>query len=234
MKKQLFPKEFLAHSVEVHQFKYSKSSRRIYWIILLVIIFVIVALPFTKINVYTTVRGMIKPLQERQSLRITTAGQVMYSKLSNNLNVAKGDTLLFLASPVLDEKKRLLNQKMIEHHDFLHDLAALKQNQIAPQLNTPTYKKQWRAFQTKANELNLIKTKLEKDLKRSESLFEKGIIPSVEWETAQHQYTLALAAKEQFLRESLAQWESETHEFTDEQQRLSSNWEQLKQQQLPQ
>ena len=106
-----------------------------------------------------------------------------------------------------------------------------QQNQITPQLNTPTYKKQWRAFQTKANELNLIKTKLEKDLKRAESLFEKGIIPSVEWETAQHQYTLAIAAEEQFLRESVAQWETETHELTDEQQRLSSNSKQLKQQQ---
>ena len=122
-------------------------------------------------------------------------------------------------------------KKIKEHQDFLHDLAALSQDQKRPQLKTPTYQKQWNAFNTKTNELNLKKTKLENDLKRAFSLFEKGIIPKIEWESAQYNHAMALVAEKQFLRERLAQWESEAHKFEDEQQRLSSNWEQLQQQQ---
>ena len=231
MKKQLFPKEFLTHSVEVHQFKYSQRSRNIYWILLFLLLFVLLALPLVKVNVYTAVRGIIKPEKERQVLRVNSSGQVILSQLSPNASVQRGDTLLRIAQPVLEEKKRLLNEKIKEHQNFLNDLATLSQNQAAPQLNTPTYQKQWHAFKTIANELSLKKTKVNNDLKRAKSLFKKGIIPKVEWENVQHEHALVLAAEEQFLRERLAQWESEAHEFTDEQLRLSSNLKQLQQEQ---
>ena len=69
MKKQLFPKEFLSHSFEVHQFQHGKKSQRIYWVILLFLVAVLFSLPLIKVNVYTTVRGMIKPKEERFVLR---------------------------------------------------------------------------------------------------------------------------------------------------------------------
>jgi len=103
MKKELFPKEFLMHSVVVHQFKYSKRSRNIYWTLLFFLLFVLLALPLVKVNVYTTVRGIIKPEKERQVLRVNSSGQVLFSQLFPNASVQRGDTLLRLAQPVLEE-----------------------------------------------------------------------------------------------------------------------------------
>ena len=142
MKKQLFPKEFLEHSVEVHQFNYSKRSRRIYWTIVLSMLLLFFALPFIEVNVYTTVRGVVKPDQERLLLRVNTSGQVVTSQLFPNATITKGDTLLRLAQPVVDEKKRLLVAQIEEHHNFLNDLTQLLTKKKRPKLKTAPYQKQ--------------------------------------------------------------------------------------------
>ena len=129
MKKQLFPKEFLSHSFEVHQFQHDKKSQRIYWVILLFLVAVLFSLPLIKVNVYTTVRGMIKPKEERFVLRANAGGQVVYSQLMPNKTVKKGDTLLRLSHPILDEKKTLLSEQIAEHKALLNDLATLTQTE---------------------------------------------------------------------------------------------------------
>ena len=115
MKKQIFPKEILDNTYEVHQFKHSKRSKRIYVFILLLICGILSSLPFIKVDLYTSVRGIIKTQEERIPLRITQSGQVVYTQLSPHRTVAKGDTLLKLAHPILDEKKDLLLGKLKEH-----------------------------------------------------------------------------------------------------------------------
>lgn len=94
MKKQLFPKEIVENTVEVHQFIYSKRSQAIYIALLVLIVGALLSLPFIKVNIYTSVRGIIKPSQERITLRITQTGQVISTLLFPNTLVAKGDTLL--------------------------------------------------------------------------------------------------------------------------------------------
>lgn len=231
MRKQLFPKAFLAHSVEVHQFKYSKRSRRIYWTVALFLLAVLVALPLIKVNVYATARGMIKPDQERLMLRANTSGQVVMSQFSPNITVAKGDTLLRLTQPILQEKQRLLILQMDEHQEFLNDLEQLLNIKKEPELKTPTYQKQWSVYLAMKNELLLKRNKLKHDWDRAQSLFNSAIIPKVEWEQVQHAYQLAQAAVQQYVQQTLARWENDARKYADEKQQLSSSWEQLNQQQ---
>lgn len=233
MKKDLFPVEFLKHSVEVYQFRHSRVSYRLYWGIVLFLVLSFLALPFVKVNVYTTVRGIIKPQQERLHLRMTASGQVMESRLVPNALVNKGDTLLRLAYPVLAEKQRLLTLQKEEKQEHIHDLDQLCQKKIPPKLRTATYQKQWRRFIAGKNEINVKKKKLENDFLRANSLYEKDIISKVEWEEAQHAYSLAKVAEAQHQQQAVAQWEKERQQYTSEQQRLQSLWEQAKQEQQP-
>ncbi|QTD38433.1 hypothetical protein JL193_03810 [Polaribacter batillariae] len=46
MKQQIFPKEIIESTVEVHQFKHSNKSKIIYSIILLTLISALISLPF--------------------------------------------------------------------------------------------------------------------------------------------------------------------------------------------
>ena len=61
---------------------------------MLVVIFSI--LPFIKVDIYTSSRGLLKPKKERINLTLITSGKVLTSKIEINKYVNKGDTLLIL------------------------------------------------------------------------------------------------------------------------------------------
>ena len=77
-------------------------------------------------------RGIIKPEKERQVLRVNSSGQVLFSQLFPNASVQRGDTLLRLAQPVLEEKKQLLLAQMNECNEMLHDLQQLSEKKKRP------------------------------------------------------------------------------------------------------
>ncbi len=94
--KQVFPKEILENTAEVHRFKHSTKSKVIYLLLLVLLLGSFMTLPFLKVDVVATARGIIKPNKERLNISLITSGQVFFSRLVNNKKVAKGDTLLIL------------------------------------------------------------------------------------------------------------------------------------------
>ncbi len=82
--KTIFPKEILENTTQLHQFKHSKKSTFIYTTILIAIICAIASLPFIKIDIYATSRGIIKPEKERISVGSIYSGKVVEKSLLNN------------------------------------------------------------------------------------------------------------------------------------------------------
>ena len=87
--KQVFPREILDNTAEVHQFKHSTRSKGIYSILLFILFGVFIALPLVKIDVISRARGIIKPNMERVDISLINSGQVIYNGLFNNTEVAK-------------------------------------------------------------------------------------------------------------------------------------------------
>ena len=56
--KQIFPKEIIDNTVEVHRFKHSLKSKIIYGIVLLSIIGIGASLPFVFLDIYSSVQGV--------------------------------------------------------------------------------------------------------------------------------------------------------------------------------
>lgn len=79
--KQIFPKEIIDSTVDVHQFKHTTKSKIIYSIILLSILIILVLLPFIKVDIYTSARGIIKPDKERLSITSLNSGKVLKKTL---------------------------------------------------------------------------------------------------------------------------------------------------------
>lgn len=144
------------------------------------------SLPLVKVNVYTTVRGVIKPDAERFVLRSNVGGQVVHSQLIPNKTVIAGDILLRLSHPLLDEKKAFLIEHLEEHEDYLRDLSTLNQKSNAPHLGTALYQKQWNLFLAGEKEWLVKKQKATHVLERATVLFKKDIISKVKWEEAKH------------------------------------------------
>ena len=233
MKKQLFPKEIIENSVEVHQFINSKKNQAVYIALIILFIGALLSLPFIKVNVYTSVRGIIKPTQERIPLRITQTGQVISTLLSPNATVAKGDTLLQLAHPVLDEKVALLEKQLHEHEKFIHDLTGLTKAPLSKNLSllTTNYRKQWFLYRQGRTEVITKLQQAERNHKRNKQLFDKEVIPLVEYEQTTLAYELATNAVAQHQQNFLARWENELQEYTRQLTEQKSALMQLKQNQ---
>lgn len=77
--KNIFPKEFLDYSIEVHRFKNLKKSQTIYWVLLALIFILCLSLPFIKIDLFQNSRGLITsgkefiPQQSLVALSIDTS-----------------------------------------------------------------------------------------------------------------------------------------------------------------
>jgi len=173
MKNQLFPKEFLNHTVEVHHFRFRVRSRVIYLCLLFLLFSALLSLPFIYVGVYTSSRGIIKPITERISLRINQQGQVVFSQLQPHLRVKEGDTLLRLSHPLLDERSTLLNNQLHEHQKFIEDLKQLSSQRILPKLYTTRYQKEWLFFQEGKAELALKKRKQQQTIPATSNYFSK-------------------------------------------------------------
>lgn len=231
MKNQLYPKEFLNQTVEVHHFRFTVRSRVIYLSLLFLLFSALLSLPFIYVGVYTSSRGIIKPITERISLRINQQGQVVFSQLQPHLRVKKGDTLLRLAHPLLDERSALLSNQLKEHHNFIEDLKVMSLQKKSPKLLTARYQKEWLLFQEGKAELSLKKRKATADYTRDKQLFQQGVIARNEFEESQLTHELATTAFTQYKQRYATQWETALHENEHEQKQLLSREKELKQSQ---
>ena len=153
--KQIFPKEIIESTIEVHQFKHSSKSKIIYSTILLSIILILGLLPFIKVDIYTSARGIIKPDKERLSVTSLNSGKIIQTNLKNNSLVKKGDTLLVLDNTIIDEKLKLSEQQMTEMLLFVEDLSYLIDSKYIniSKIKTPKYKKDYLLYKQKMHEL---------------------------------------------------------------------------------
>ncbi len=227
MKKQLFPKELLENTVAVHQFKYSKRSQSIYFFLLLFLFGAFLSLPFIKVNIYTSARGVIKPQEERIPLRINQQGQVLYSMLYPHQLVQKGDTLLRLSHPIVDEKKAFFREQLAEHQTFIHDLQELTTQKDNPVLRSLRFKKQWLLFKEDRAELTTRLDQAFYDFNRDKNLFEKEVIAAIEFNKTQLAYNLAQNALRQFLQRMASQWTVELSNYRTAKNEFQSNLKQL-------
>lgn len=105
---QIFPKTIIENSREVHHARHNKKSQRIYLVIINMLLFGLVVLPFIRITVNRTAQGFIVSNREHIQLVCPYSGRVVSHNLGYNAYVKKGDTLLVLRSDALDDKKNRL------------------------------------------------------------------------------------------------------------------------------
>ena len=179
--KQIFPKEIIGNTLEVHQFKHSTKSKVIYSVILLSLCIIIVLLPFIKVDIYTSARGIIKPDIERISVSAMNSGKVTFTNIKNNKQVQKGDTLLILDNALINEKLNLSQLQIEDINLFIEDLSYLiNTKQIAiKHLKSPRYTKEYLLYKQNLQELYTKQQKLKTDFDRSKLLFDKGIIAKI-------------------------------------------------------
>ena len=125
MKKQIFPKEIIENTLEVHQFKHTNRSKIIYSVILLTLITALISLPFINVTIYNTSQGLIRPDKERILLESSNSGKVIFHQLKNNLQISKGDTLLLINNLAITQQIHTTTSLISETKKFVEDLKLL-------------------------------------------------------------------------------------------------------------
>jgi len=227
--KQIFPKEIIDSTVEVHQFRHGKKSQIIYSIILLALIVGISLLPFIKVDIYTSARGLIKPDKERLSVSSLNAGKISAVHLKNNRLVHKGDTLLVLDNAIINEKLKLSEQQIDNMHLFINDLSYLVENKNIKlyKIQSPKYIKDYLLYQQNMHELQTRFKKLKQDLERNKLLYKKEVIAKVEFENTKLDYDLAASNINQLQQQQRNTWQASLTEYKNSLLEFESTHNQL-------
>lgn len=209
--KNIFPKEILENTTQVHQFKHRKKSSIIYTVFLLSLIGAFIALPFVNVDIYTSSQGVLKPKKERVNLITINTGKVLKNNIKVNKHVKKGDTLLILDDYNLDNMLKLINSKITESKIFVKDINYLLRGKsiVVDHIKSQKYQREYINYQEKLHNLQTNFKKEKHDYLRQKKLFDKGIISAVDYENYKFEYDLTINAISQLKKQQFNTWQAD-------------------------
>ncbi len=230
--KQLFPKEIIENTVEVHQFKHRRKSQIIYVILLVSFISGLVLLPFIKIDIYTTSRGILRASKERIPITSLQSGKVIIANMLDNQMVKKGDTLLMTNTLVISNQIKRLFSQIEENQMFISDCEYLvgANEPKFEGIQSAQYQKEYLYYKQKIQELQTRFEKNKKNYLRNQKLYAKGVISKVEYEDSAFEHQLALSSLKQYQKQQKNNWQTKITDYNKFIDELKSSLSQSQQQ----
>lgn len=228
--KKIFPKEIIENTVQAHEFTHRTKSKVIYGVMLVGTMIAIVALPFIKVKIYTSARGIIKPDKERVAIQVMYSGKVAYLNMVNNQKISKGDTLLVIDSKTITDKINLVDYQIEKQESYLNDLNYLTQAKTIQfsKVSSPKYQQEILQYKEKLNELSTRLEKVQVDFKRNKILLKKGVISKVEFENTKFDYNLAKNSIYQYKKQQINQWQAQLSKLESTIEETTNSKNQLK------
>ncbi len=210
--KQIFPKEIIDNSFEVHHAMHSKRCNLIYLIVTIALFGTICSLFFINITIYNTSRGIIKSDKEHMSIQSLQSGKVVFQKLKNNTYVNKGDTILILSNVSLSTKEDNAKKQLVELKGFINDLKSLLHNHNR-RLQTSKFQQEQLVYNEKCRELRIRYENAKMDYNRDKKLYDKNVIAKVEMDNSKLKYQVAKSDKEQLNKQQMMNWQGQLVEY---------------------
>lgn len=211
----IFPKEIIENTVQSYIPKNKTKSKFIYGMILLLLLTGLSLLPFIKVKIYSSSRGIIKPSKERVRITSLNSGKVVFSSIVNNAYVEKGDIILIIKNEVLDDQIALTEYESEKFEVQIQDLSYLinSKNVKQHQIKSAKYQKEYIQYAERKNEFNTRLKKLRIDYERNELLLQRGVIARAEFENIKLEYDLALNSLYQYKKQQLSNWQATLSEL---------------------
>ncbi len=209
--KQIFPKEIIENTIEVHRFRHRTKSKIIYGILMLSIVSMGFSLPFVFIDIYSSAYGILKSEKERNQISSLYSGKITEIFIKENKFVKQGDTLLIIDHTVVKEKLSLISIQLEEKAVFIHDLKYLSNSKTLgiDSLHSFLYQKQYLQYAQKILKLKTRYIKTKRDYYRQRKLYEKDVIAKVEYENSKYNLDLTLSDLNHAKEQQGTQWQSE-------------------------
>ena len=181
----------------------------IYLVVIIIIVFCLISLPFVKVDVTSQSRGIVISNIESVPINTIVSGKVISVNLKNNQYVKKGDTLL----TILDKSIRVEKQL----NDSLHSTTRLLINDFQTLIKSSNYKKiKTKEIQEVLNAHLVRLRELENDVEQSElvyrrqkQLFENEVISKSNIERYEFELRSAKTALDFYKTKEKSKWENQ-------------------------
>lgn len=210
MQNQIYPLEHLEDSLERHLNRHSRRSQVIYLAILLLLAGGLAALPLVRVGVSVQSRGIIRPVTEKHEVKSQTAGFAERLLVEEGARVEKGDQLVTLRTALLRERLDLLDARLAQSRDFVHDLELLARAGATPidGFRTPKYRQEYGAFRNTLGESQIKEEKALRELERVEALASRSLVPRAEAEQRSFELSQIRSERDLLVQRYRSDWQS--------------------------
>lgn len=179
---------------------------------LLFCILISFSLPFVKLPISSSSRGLVTSTQENSKLSSVVSGKIIATNLEqNNQLIKQGDTLLVVTADQLNTQKNLQSSQSSDYGAQLSDLQKISHGQFSG-LQTGQYQSEVSAMQQKIAEVNSQVSLAKKDLDRAKLLHAQGVIPNAEYDKVFYNYQNLLTQISSVKEQQIAQWQAQKRE----------------------
>jgi len=212
---QLVPPEYAKNSIESYLAKYTASSRKMYWVVLLAVVAIMGTLPCIYVDISIQEQGVIRPLVEKTEIKasITELVDSVYVKEGQTIN--QGDTILTFRQSTPEYKIQYQQKRVNDYQEQLNDLCFLVKGEKPLVFNSEMRRQEYIFYiqRRRESETNLFKVK--KDLDRNELLFEKQVISEEEYEKYQYEYNRAVNELASLMDNQINQWQQDLNSYSN-------------------
>ena len=190
----------------------------VYVFILFLLLIALFALPFIQVDVSAQARGILRSAQDPVPILSLVSGNILQMNMRNNQAVRRGDTLLRIDSKRIDEELAHQISVFKQNQALLRDLHEMISSSEMPLLTQATLRQDFDKFLAQKKEAQTHIQAAKSVWVRQQKLFSDHVIPPAEYERAEHEYQMALAAWRLAEANQYAIWQRQFKEFHDLQQ----------------
>jgi len=169
------------------------------YVVILIVLAVIFSLPFVKVDVVTSVRGMVRPVEESSELFSSLSGIVESSILKDNLQVDAGDTLVWIRRVLPEARIVAYLERMRIIQASARDIQLILAGKKP--VNTTQYRQSHKNHLSERSRLEIQKEFLSGEYSTAQVLYKEEVISLHEFEKARSSYR-DICAKESDLDEA--------------------------------
>jgi len=214
MQNSLFPSDILGYTAEHVLSRHSARGHFIYCIIVLAVITALSLLPVLKVTVSVQSNGIIRPITEKNEVKLLVSGAVSGIFVEENQTIEKDQTILTLDTSVSDEKLKLITYEEKEQNQLAHDLKLLTSS--SPKFSIKTrrfrtihYKSEYLIFKNQIKENNFNREKARKESKRYRLLNKKKLVSDSDLENRELELSKLRIQHEMLIDRHIAKWNKE-------------------------
>jgi len=223
---RIFPPEIIENSVENYYAKISHRRKTIYWLLLLLVVAVFVALPLVYVDITSQSRGIIRTSVENTVVLPVVYGEITAYNMSENRAVQAGDTLVMINTELLEEQIFLEKQKLEENLLFCKDLTVLT-GSGREKLQTPKYQSVYYQYLAKIRELDIQINYYKREHETAQHLYQKQTISEFDYLQQKNSLEKGQSQKSTLQEEYTAAWKAEETRLLLENRVLESNIKRL-------